>query len=183
MNYQKILDFWFKENKSKWFVKSDDFDNVIKNEFLGIHRELTQGLHATWEEAPSSMLAMIIVLDQFSRNMFRGEKDSFASDFKARTLAKKSIIKGYDQALDPEERVFIYLPFEHSENIKDQEESMRLFKKLKEENPKYEFYFKFADQHYQIIKQFGRFPHRNKILERVSTTEELEFLKQKGSSF
>lgn len=183
MTFQRILEFWFKENSKNWFAKSDEFDNAIKNEFQTIHIELNNGEHVEWEDEPQSLLAMVIVLDQFSRNMFRGDKRSFDSDIKARSLSKKAVQMGFDKKLTQIERVFLYLPFEHSENLVDQEESIRLYTILKNEDPKNAFFLDYANQHYQIIKRFHRFPHRNQILERISTIEEVEFLKEKGSSF
>lgn len=183
MNFQEILDFWFKENSKRWFEKSESFDQEIKDKFLEIHTELNSGEHLGWKSDPHSLLAMIIVLDQFSRNIFRGDKKSFASDHLARILAEDALLKGYDKKLAPIERVFLYLPFEHSEDIFDQEKSVKLFALLKEENEKYDFYYDFAVKHHEIILKFRRFPHRNEILQRESTIEEIEFLKQKGSSF
>lgn len=183
MKFQEILDFWFKENADKWFEKSDAFDQKIKEKFSEVHRELMSGMHQDWKSDPQSMLAMIIVLDQFSRNMFRGRKESFASDELAKTLAEEAIEKGFDKKLSLIERVFLYLPFEHSESILDQEKSMKLFGRLKEEDKEFDLYFDYAQKHQEIILRFKRYPHRNKILERESTPEEIEFLKQDGSAF
>lgn len=183
MNFQEILDFWFKKNSKRWFEKSESFDQEIKEKFKAIHLELNSGKHQDWKSDPHSLLAMIIVLDQFSRNMFRNDKRSFTSDPLAKSLAELAIKKGFDKKLTPVERAFVYLPFEHSEELSDQEKSLELFNLLKQIDEKYDFYFEYAKKHHEIILRFGRFPHRNKILERNSTSEEIEFLKQKGSSF
>lgn len=183
MNFQRILDFWFKENSKNWFVKSDGFDDQIKSNFLEIHSELSAGEHQDWKADPHSMLAMIIVLDQFPRNMFRNDKKSFASDPPALSLAREMVAKGFDKKLTPIERVFVYLPFEHSEDIEDQEKSVRLFAELKAGDENLDSYWDFAKRHYEIILKFKRFPHRNQILGRKSTPEEIEFLKEPGSAF
>lgn len=132
MNFQEILDFWFKENSKRWFEKSDAFDKEIKDRFLDIHSEISAGEHQGQKSDPHSLLAMIIVLGQFSRNMFRNDKKSFASDKLARSLAEEALEKGFNKKLNPLERAFMYLPFEHSEDISDQEKSVMLFGFLKD---------------------------------------------------
>lgn len=183
MEYQRILNFWFEESKDKWFLKSPEFDNQIREEFLPIYNDIKAGKKSDWEKEPKSLLAMIIVLDQFSRNMFRGKPESFALDHTALILAKKARLQGFDQKLSAMEKIFLYLPFEHSENLEDQEDSVKLFTTLQNEGKFAAMTIDYAIQHYKIIKRFGRFPHRNQILGRKSTPEEIEFLKEEGSSF
>ncbi len=183
MSYHKILDFWFKENADKWFLKSTEFDSLIRKNFLTIYEDLKSEKEVGWEDTPQSALAMIIVLDQFPRNMFRGTEKAFETDVLARKLAKKSLLAGYDKKLSTPERAFLYLPLEHSEDLSDQEDSVKFFTRLHEESSKDSMFLDYAIQHYKIIKRFGRFPHRNEVLNRKSTPEEIEFLKEKGSSF
>lgn len=183
MDYQSVLDFWFVESKGKWFLKSQEFDQTIRDRFSEIHKEISSGKKLEWAESPRSLLARIIVLDQFSRNMFRGTSESFQYDSQALLLAKKAIIKEFDKELSLTERAFIYLPFEHSEKLEDQEDSVKLFTTLKDGGEFAQIAIDYAIQHYKIIKRFGRFPHRNEILNRKSTPEEIEFLKEEGSSF
>lgn len=183
MEYQKVLDFWFKESNANWFIKNDAFDNMIKERFSKLHEEMVNGKYKDWEEKPLPLLAKIIVLDQFSRNMFRNTKRMFATDHEALKLSKKAIVEGFDKGFDSHQKLFLYLPFEHSEDIEDQKDSVKYFTRLHEENPGNVTFLDYAIQHYKIIERFGRFPHRNKMLDRKSTPEEIEFLKEEGSSF
>ena len=174
---QDVLDFWFRgdETRKEWFQKDVAFDAEISRRFLGLHELGAQGSLARWRDSPRDCLALIILLDQFPRNMFRGSAKAFATDSMALAAARHAVEAGYDRSMSEVERTFVYLPFEHSESLADQEESLRLFAG----NPNYEW----ARRHWEIIRRFGRFPHRNAILGRESTVAEIEFLKEPGSSF
>ncbi|WP_205543939.1 DUF924 family protein [Rubrobacter indicoceani] len=185
---RETLDFWFGDGgaeyygsaREEWFKKDADFDAEIKSRFAGLYREAASGEHDDWREDPESCLALIIVLDQFPRNMFRGDPETHATDDKALYLAKYAVAEGHDRALPPFQRVFVYMPYMHSEDVEDQESCVRLFEALGEN---YRYNLKFAVQHRDVVARFGRFPHRNDLLGRESTPEELEFLKEPGSSF
>jgi uncharacterized protein (DUF924 family) len=187
---KQVLDFWFGapgsaaagRRRPEWFQKSDQFDAAIRERFLMIHDMAAEGGLAEWEKTARPLLALIIVLDQFPRNMFRGTPRAFASDARALAAAERMVGRGWDAQLAPIERSFAYLPFEHAENRAVQERSMQLFGALAAD-PAYADLLEWARKHYVIIERFGRFPHRNAALGRVSTPEELEFLKQPGSSF
>lgn len=177
--YMEIIDFWFSELEPKqWWVKDLELDLLIQKRFSSIHRQANAGELFHWRDAAKSSLAEIIILDQFSRNIYRDQPESFASDPLALALAQTAISKGFDAELSKAERGFLYLPFMHSESTIIHQEAVKLFGSL--ENPnQLDFEFK----HKKIIDEFGRYPHRNEILGRDSTTEELEFLKQPNSSF
>ena len=194
-----VLDYWigaatddhlFANRQHKlWFTKSDDTDAFIIRLFGPLHSFLMAGLATQWSAAGArSRLAAIIVLDQFSRNMFRGEPAAFASDTLALTLANEGIAMGQDQTLTEIERSFLYLPFEHSEAAADQDQSVRLFETLLQTarsvfQPICASSLDYAHQHRQIIRDFGRFPHRNAILGRSSTDEERAYLSKPGAGF
>ncbi len=190
VDFDAVLDFWFGpagsadrgQPKDAWFRRSADFDAQIRGRFLAVHEAAAGGALAAWEQAPGSALALALVLDQFSRNLFRGMPRSFAADALALGVARRAVERGVDRLLSPVERWFIYLPFEHSEDIADQARSVELFESLAgdaySKSP-----IDYARRHRAVIARFGRFPHRNAILGRVSTPEELEFLQQPGSSF
>ncbi len=176
---QQVLDFWFdKDILKKHYAKDPAFDETIRKKFLDTHTQAMNSKSTLWEASAESYLAQIIVLDQFSRNIFRDTPQAFASDAKALALAKEAIDLGLDAALPKDQRTYIYMPFMHAENIDDQERSVALFQALHHGN-----HLKYALSHRDIVKRFGRFPHRNKILGRASTPEELEFLSKPGSSF
>ena len=178
IGHLQIIDFWF-ANKAKWFAKDPNFDLEIKEKFLAVFDLGISGHLKHWELNPSSMLALIIVLDQFSRNMFRDSAKAFSADELACSLAKKAVQLGFDQLLDnDEQRKFLYMPFMHSESVADQALSVALFSKMNDNET-----LKYAKAHQDIIDRFGRFPHRNQLLGRVSSTQELEFLKLPGTSF
>ena len=187
---EKILTFWFgnteDENYGKprveWFMKNADFDQEIKNHFFDTYKKAKNQELKHWQESPQGAIALILLLDQFPRNLFRNDPQAFATDNLALSTADYAIKKGFDQELLPVQRWFIYIPFEHSENIEHQRYCLELFGKLKND-PYSQNAIKFAQQHYDIIEKFGRFPHRNKILGRLSTKEEIEFLTQPNSSF
>jgi len=183
---QDILDFWFLPKSHKdygtarreWFQKNSEFDAEIKKRFLNLYQQAKAGKLLSWTETKEGTLALILIFDQFSRNMFRDTPEAFATDGKALELARHMLAAGHFKNLMVHEKAFAALPFEHSEKLEDQEKSVELYKEMGSEN-----YLDFAIKHYDIIKKFGRFPHRNKILRRKSTKAELEFLSQPGSSF
>ena len=177
--YLSIHEFWFKEISPAQRWKVDPvFDQLIGDRFSSLHAQANRGELFAWRREPIGRLAEIIVLDQFSRNMYRGTKASFTSDPLALVLAQEAVASGADQALTPEERVFLYMPYMHSESKSIHEVAVQLFEKNGiGNNHEYEL------RHKAIIDRFGRYPHRNAILGRESTNEELEFLKQPGSGF
>ncbi len=176
---QIVLDFWFQElGAKKWFAVSEEIDSSIRERFSIAHEMAVQGDLLLWRTRARGALAEIIVLDQFSRNMFRNQAKAFASDEMALTLAQEAVTKGLDRELVVAERRFIYMPYMHSESLKIHEEAVQLFSQ-----PSLEENLKFELRHKEIIEKFGRYPHRNKILGRISTPEEIEFLKTPGSSF
>ncbi|BAU14587.1 hypothetical protein LEP3755_51360 [Leptolyngbya sp. NIES-3755] len=185
MSATEVLSFWFGdtlEMRKVWFTKNSDFDEEVRSRFLPIYEQAASNQLDGWSDSPESCLALIIVLDQFPRNMFRGTPRSFATDPKALKIAKDAIAKQFDQQVPPVQRFFYYLPLEHSENLDDQNESVRLYEQFRD-NPELKETYDYAIRHRVAIEQFGRFPHRNQILDRPSTPKEIEFLKQPGSSF
>lgn len=188
-----ILTFWFDHPKapgseygrqrSVWFKKDPAFDETIRAHFLSDYEQAAAGQLAHWLGQPRDCLALIVLLDQFPRNLFRQSPRSYATDELALTAARYAIAQGYDQALLPVERIFIYLPFEHSEALADQETSVRLASALAEQSPELISILDYAIRHQAVIQRFGRFPHRNEVLGRPSTPAEAEFLTQPGSRF
>jgi uncharacterized protein (DUF924 family) len=176
----RVLDFWFGELSPKaWFEKSDQVDQRIRDRFLATHAHVSQDVSLDdLLQSADIALAAILVLDQFPRNMFRDTPRAFASDAKALALAERTVAAGLDRAVDAARRIFFYLPFEHSEAIADQDRSVALFEGLGDAE-----YLRYAHAHRDIVRRFGRFPHRNAILGRRSTPEELAFLQTPGSSF
>lgn len=192
---ENVLRFWFGEltelgaddaHQRSWFSKDEAFDAKIREAFLEEHRAITRGEREEWLSTPRGRLAYVIVLDQFSRNMFRGTPETFATDLKALDAAKAGIDAGEDSALAVDERVFLYMPLMHSEEIADQNRCVDLFSALAAAHPEKARIARnvtFAKAHRDIIVRFGRFPHRNEILGRSSTSEEQAFLKEPNSSF
>jgi len=177
--YKEILQFWFEEiSPSQWFAKDDAFDQLISTRFSEIHTKATRCELYEWRKNPPGRLAEIIVLDQFSRNMFRVSPSSFIYDPMTLVLAQEAVAHGADQELDPVKRSFMYLPFMHSESIAIHEVAETLYRQ-----DGLETHLPWELKHKEIIEKFGRYPHRNKILGRESTDEELEFLQQPNSSF
>jgi uncharacterized protein (DUF924 family) len=179
----EILNFWFgdgsdPEHERRWFAQDAPFDQACKAGFLADYERAALGELDGWKEAPAGALALILLLDQFPRNIFRGAPRSFATDPEALATAKDAVARGFDLALSAARRPFVYLPFQHSENLDDQHESVRLFRKLATEYPSMAGYVKYAEHHLEVIRGFGRFPHRNSVLGRVSTPEEVEFLQR-----
>ncbi len=175
-DYQdEIIHFWFEETEPQmWFQSNEAFDERIRDRFLVIYDMAREGLCNHWADDAEGALALIIVLDQFPRHLFRGKPQAFETDEKALLVAKKAVNKGFDQILTPVKRGFLYLPFQHSEKLADQERSVELFGAMAEDNPAGDMY---AKRHHKPIELFGRFPHRNEVLGRESTAEEIEFLK------
>lgn len=176
---QSILDFWFTEISPKqWWAKSEDFDETIRTRFGEIHQKAAKCELYEWRVTAHGRLAEIIVLDQFSRNIFRNDARAFACDNMALCLSQTAIELGCDLDLDTNEKLFLYLPFMHSESRDIHEIAVKLFNVAGLEGN-----YKFELLHKEIIDRFGRYPHRNAALGRVSTAEELEFLLQPNSSF
>lgn len=179
MQAQDILNFWFDpDHRSLWFAKRDDFDAKIRESFQEIHRQAAQAELWSWRKTPEGRLAEIIVLDQFSRNLYRDQAQAFAYDSLALALSQEAISLQLDAQLSPDQRSFLYMPFMHSESKHIHEFALKLFQRLGNE-----INLNFEKKHKVIIDRFGRYPHRNKILGRDSTPEELEFLTQPNSSF
>lgn len=194
-----IREFWFGSNRDDaivaeersqlWWDKHPQTDREIKQRFESCVVKAANGELDAWLRTPTGRLALIILTDQFPRNMYRDTPQAFAFDPLALAWCKEGIRAGADQALRPIERVFFYLPLEHSESLEDQEQSVRLFRELaageKSADPESAFnnFLCFAVRHRDIVAQFGRFPHRNRILGRASTQEELRFLSEENSSF
>lgn len=177
--YQQVLEFWFETiESSSWWKKDLEFDTRIANEFGELHAKAVAGELYEWREKAQGRLAEIIVLDQFSRNIFRDTPQAFAADALALELAQEAVHIGADKELNPLERSFLYMPYMHSESALIHEQALKLYK-----NNGIESNLQFEIKHKEIIDKFGRYPHRNAILGRESTAEELEFLKQPGSSF
>jgi len=197
MDIAQVLSFWFGQlsddgladtaHVQSWWRKDAAFDAEVKARFLTTWQKLSEGT-APAPKSPDETLAMVIVLDQFPRNMFRGEARSFASDARALTLAHAATDAGEDRALLGQQRSFLYMPFMHSENLEDQEQCVALFARFRDESSgtlraDLDRNVRFAERHRDIIARFARFPHRNQLLARASTPDELEFLRQPGSSF
>jgi uncharacterized protein (DUF924 family) len=177
----EILKFWFEDTKpAQWFQKNPDFDHEITARFESDYVLASHNIYDGWMHDAKSSLALVILLDQFPRNMYRDTPRMYATDDKALKVAKHAIAKKYNTMMGINEKVFLYLPFEHSENLSDQEVSLALFKPTQSIDPTY---YNYAKRHYEVIKKFGRFPHRNAILERQSTKLEEEYLSKPDSGF
>lgn len=185
-----ILEFWFDlpgdegfgQSREAWWHKDPAFDAQIRSRYLDQYRRAVAGELDSMAQAPEGALALILMLDQYSRNIFRGKPEAYASDEQALGLAREALGAGFDQAVPPLWREFFYMPFEHSETLADQDLSVSLFAALPVKKERDET-MAAAHRHREIIAQFGRFPHRNEILGRESTPQEIEFLKQPNSSF
>lgn len=185
---QAVLDFWLGpaerrgHNRAEWFRKDAAFDDQIRDRFLALVEQAAAGQLDAWRDDDQACLALLILLDQFPRNLFRNQARAFAADARAREVARHAIARGFDQRWHPVERIFAYLPLEHSEDLRDQEDCLALMKALAIHPETADFHV-WAEKHRVIIERFGRFPHRNAALGRASTPEEIEFLKQPGSGF
>ena len=179
LNAAEILRFWFDEiDPAQWWKVDPDFDDLIRKRFSDIHAQANRCELFAWRRDPRGRLAEIIVLDQFSRNMYRNTPQAFASDPLALALAQEAVVAGAGDILNAEERNFLLMPFMHSEARTIHEIAEPLFEKKATTNA-----FNFEVKHKAIIDRFGRYPHRNVILQRESTADELDFLKQAGSEF
>jgi uncharacterized protein (DUF924 family) len=198
MEFESVLEFWFgrldslgradPEHTARWWKKDASFDLALRQRFAIVHEALANGEHSDWLAIPRGRLAFVIVLDQFSRNMFRDTPRMFAYDRAALLAAREGVAQGAHRPLAQDERPFLYMPFMHSEDLADQELCVSLFAALRDELPLDEGkhagdQLSFAQRHFEIIKRFSRFPHRNALLGRASTPEEIEFLSEPGSSF
>jgi uncharacterized protein (DUF924 family) len=181
---QQVLGFWFQGNERdpRWFGKDPAFDAQLRARFLPLYERAAGGGLVRWMNASADCLALILVLDQFPRNMFRGTARAFATDAAALAAAKCAVADGHDRSMRPAQRMFLYLPFQHAESLAEQDRSLELNAPLGAFQETFDVP-RFAEAHRAIIERFGRFPHRNAALGRASTPEEIEFLKQPGSSF
>jgi uncharacterized protein (DUF924 family) len=187
---REVLDFWFGEPgsalhgkaRAEWFRKAPAFDGQIRRRFLALHAAAALGERDRWKEEPDPLLALVVVLDQFSRNLYRGDARAFSQDAAALACARLMRDRGWDAQRLPVERQFAYLPFEHSEDPADQDRSVALFASL-EAYPETKGLTEWAQRHRAIVRRFGRFPHRNAALGRASTPEEAAFLETPGSGF
>lgn len=178
-----IIEFWYAAGPKKWYAKNEAFDAEIRERFSVLLKQAMNGELSTWENDPESCLGLIILLDQFSRNMFRGTAEMYASDELAVAVCKRAVEKGFDLKVE-KGRNWFYMPLMHSENIEDQEQAIALFTQLaKDKGDDIEKAIRFAVVHRDTVKAWGRFPHRNKILDRKSTPEEATFLEGPHSSF
>lgn len=185
-----LLDFWFgapgtphfDQPRDIWFTADKSFDAQLHDRFATDQKLAAAGQYDAWMTTPDGCVALALLLDQLPRNLYRGTPAAFDSDDKARVVARRAIGRGFDQALSNVRRWFLYLPFEHSEKLEDQEISVALFRRLPADKHS-EIVVDFALRHRDVIRRFGRFPHRNRILGRDSTTEEEAFLREPNSSF
>lgn len=176
MTQEDVLQFWFTECSPKdWFQKNQEFDAMVRERFLALYVRVSKGETYEWRQTAQGRLAEILVLDQLSRNMFRNTPQAFASDMQCLTLAQEMVQSGHDQRLSISERKFAYMPYMHSESLAIQEVGVDLFTKLGAE-----VNLRFMIAHRDVIVKFGRFPHRNPILGRVSSAEELAYVAEHG---
>jgi len=174
-NAADIVAFWRAAGPEKWFAKDDAFDAEIKQRFLPAHEAAAAGELADWERSPEGVYALLVLLDQFPRNLFRGSERAFATDAQALAVAERAIAQGFDTSYQPPEQRFFYMPFMHSEELADQERCVSLCAAADDAEG-----VKFAEIHRDIIRDFGRFPHRNPVLGRETTAEEQAFLEKGG---
>jgi uncharacterized protein (DUF924 family) len=184
-----VLDFWFAAGtpdadrpRKAWWTRDDAMDADIRNRFGALHARAVRHDLENWRAEPQTSLALVIVLDQFSRNLGRGSPAAFAADPYARDIAKAAIESGFDAVLPPIRRQFFYLPLMHSEDLSDQDRCVTLYEALTD-LPEQANSLKFALRHREIIARFGRFPHRNDVLGRTTTPDEAAFLKEPNSAF
>jgi uncharacterized protein (DUF924 family) len=170
-----IVAFWRQAGPEKWFEKDESFDRTVTETFRATHEAAAAGHLAEWEKTAEGTLALLLVLDQFPRNMFRNTRRAFATDPLAREIARRALDRGFDKDVEQSLRSFFYLPFMHSEEMADQEFCVSLYEALGDN-----YSMKFAVEHADIIRKFGRFPHRNPVLGRASTPDEVAFLEDGG---
>ena len=181
---QEILDFWFKKTSSEMHFKMDEnLDQQIRVKFLKDYELASQNEYDDWQDHPMSCLALVILFDQFSRNMFRNDKKSFEQDHKTRLIVNDAVYSGYLEAMNVNQRFFMILPLIHSEEISDHEMAYYLLNKYLREHESYNQIKKFWKDHTKVVRQFHRYPNRNEILDRESTEEEIEFLKGPNMSW
>ncbi len=173
----EVVSFWGDAGPDRWFTKDAAFDNQIRERFFDTYEAAAAGKLSGWEHSARDALALLILLDQFPRNMFRGDARAFATDPLARAVAAGAIVRGFDSQVQKELRGFFYLPFEHSEDLADQERSVAFHKAIGDADG-----LKWAEIHADIVRRFGRFPHRNAVLGRTTTPEEQKFLDDGGFS-
>jgi uncharacterized protein (DUF924 family) len=175
MSAENVIEFWFSETtKPLWFKSTTKFDMELKQIFLPVYQAAVAGQLTNWKYTPAGALALVILLDQIPLNIFRGEPASFATEHAAREFASCAIASGFDREYTSEQKVFLYMPFMHSENLNDQVRSVELYEKAG-----LSANLRYAQHHQEIIRRFGRFPHRNTILGRASTSEEQAYLNSK----
>lgn len=185
----EIVAFWFSDRaRPLWFVRDAEFDAEIRRRFGEAHRAAMEGRFEHWSTSPEGALALVILLDQFSRNLYRGTARAFAADARARAVASAALARGFDQLLPHGRRWFLYLPFEHSESLADQERAVALFRAHADaasgaEREQAQELLDYAQRHLEAIRRFGRFPHRNAVLGRETTPEEAEYLRDPRAWF
>lgn len=188
MSYGEVLDFWFgpldadgqadEAHRRRWFMRDEAFDEELRRRFGALHEEISKGGHAEWLREDLGCVAAVVVLDQLSRNLFRGSPRAFAQDAHALQIATEALDRSVHRRVGRDPRSFLFMPFMHAEDLGAQQRCVALFTEHGDENA-----LRYAVAHRDIIARFGRFPHRNAILGRSSSPEEIEFLKQPGSSF
>jgi uncharacterized protein (DUF924 family) len=171
----EIVSFWREAGPDKWFADDHEFDLAVRSRFFAAYEAAAGGRLAAWQESREGALALVLLLDQFPRNMFRGEARAFATDAMARAVADRALACGFDQATDSTMRPFFYLPFMHSEGLADQDRCVRLYEALDDAEQ-----LRYAREHRDVIQKFGRFPHRNRTLGRGTTQAEQKFLDDDG---
>jgi len=171
----EIVSFWMQAGPDKWFEQDEGFDQAIRSRFLPTYEAAAKGELAGWEESADGALALLLLLDQFPRNMFRGDARAFVTDTLARTVADRALARGFDRAADQAMRLFFYLPFMHSETLVDQDRCVRLCEALGDAG-----LLRHAHEHRDVVRKFGRFPHRNPALGRATTPAEQAFLEPDG---
>lgn len=174
---RSIIEFWFSDKvKSKWFNSSIEFDKEIKSNYENIWLEILRGENKSWQDNAEGCLALVIILDQFPLNMFRGEVKSFSSEAMSIKVTKIALEQGFDKEIDKDKVSFLYMPLMHSENIEDQNLSVTLFEEAELPDN-----LRFAKHHQEIVKKYGRFPHRNEILNRESSQDEIDYLNSENA--
>jgi uncharacterized protein (DUF924 family) len=167
----EIVTFWREAGPDKWFASEHEFDLIVRSRFFAVYEAAAGGRLAAWQESSEGALALVLLLDQFPRNMFRGDARAFATDAMVRAVAEGAVARGFDKSIDLTMRPFFYLPFMHSEALADQDRCVRLYQALDDAEQ-----LRYAREHRDVIKKFGRFPHRNRVLGRDTTPAEREFL-------
>lgn len=174
-----ILTYWQNAGPTKWYAKSAKFDDALRLRFEPVHHSAARGEYDDWALTADGALALAILLDQIPRNIYRNSGHAFATDSKARSVARAAVMAGHDRKVDPTLRQFLYMPFEHSEDMADQDEAVRLFTAVRDETGEGDS-LKWAQMHRDVIVKFGRFPHRNAALGRQTTPQEQAFLNEGG---